>query len=888
MTNPDNRFQAAEDLRQKAEALARQRTARTPKDSAALSPEDIRKTLHELQVHQIELEMQNEELRTAQAEVEAGRARYFDLYDLAPVGYCTLSEQGLILEANLTAATLLGAARGELVKQPISRFILKENQDGYYLHRKRLFEKGKPQECELRLVKPDGALFWAHLTSTAAQAEDGSPVCRVVISDITERKQAEEHLEIFKQIVSSTSDGISLLDNDYRYVIVNEAYETFSGRRMEELIGVTVAEYLGESVFDEYIRPHFDRSLNGETVRFRDWFEYPTLGKRFVEVTYYPYMDAMGDISGVVANTRDITERERAEESLRESKELLSRTQRIAHTGSWKLDLTVNRLTWSDEVYRIFGCEPQEFAATYEAFLDAVHPDDRAAVDEGYSRSLREGSDGYEIEHRVVRRNSGEVRHVHERCVHERDAAGAIIQSTGMVQDITDRRGAAEALLKTNRQLEDATARSNEMAEQAGQASIAKSEFLANMSHEIRTPMTAILGFAGAALDGCPGQCNFGAGEHREHLRTIVRNGEYLLNLINGILDLSKVEAGKLEVERISCSPSLMVAEVESLVRVRGTAKGLELRTAFEGPIPEAIPSDPTRLRQILINMVGNAVKFTETGHVSLITRLGKLPDGESALEFDVVDTGLGMTDEQAARLFQPFSQADTSTTRKFGGTGLGLAVSKRLAEALGGDIRLVKTAPGMGSVFRLIIPAGLLDGVRMLDRTERTRQLGPEKQPATTRRTTLPDCRVLLAEDGVDNQRLIGHLLKKAGAQVTIFENGRLAAEAALAVRDAGNPFDAVLMDMQMPVMDGYEATALLRRQGYTGPIIALTAHAMGDDRQKCLDAGCDDYLSKPMTSEELFGIIARHVKTLRPAQTASEEQPVGHSPAPSPDEDA
>ena len=178
MTNPDTRFQAAEDLRQKAEALARERTARTPKDGAALSSEDIRKTLHELQVHQIELEMQNEELRTAQAQIEAGRARYFDLYDLAPVGYCTLSELGLILEANLTAATLLGAARGELVKELISRFILKENQDIYYLHRKQLFETGEPQECELRLVGPDGALFWAHLTSTAAQAEDGSPVRR--------------------------------------------------------------------------------------------------------------------------------------------------------------------------------------------------------------------------------------------------------------------------------------------------------------------------------------------------------------------------------------------------------------------------------------------------------------------------------------------------------------------------------------------------------------------------------------------------------------------------------------------------------------------------------------------------------------------------------------
>ncbi|MFZ5516624.1 MAG: ATP-binding protein [Candidatus Zhuqueibacterota bacterium] len=195
MTTQDSHHKDATDLRQKAEALVREMASRTQGDSAALSPEEIRKTLHELQVHQIELEMQNEELRTAQAEIEAGRARYFDLYDLAPVGYCTLSEQGLFLEANLTAATLLGTARGMLPKLPISRFILKDDQDIYYLHRKKLFETGEPQECELRLVKPDGTFFWAHLTATAARANNGAPVCRVVISDITDRKLAEEKSE---------------------------------------------------------------------------------------------------------------------------------------------------------------------------------------------------------------------------------------------------------------------------------------------------------------------------------------------------------------------------------------------------------------------------------------------------------------------------------------------------------------------------------------------------------------------------------------------------------------------------------------------------------------------------------------------------------------------
>jgi len=204
MTNQDNQPKDAADLRQKAEALARQRAARTPEDSAALSPEEIRDTLHELRVHQIELEMQNEELRTAQATIEAGWARYFDLYDLAPVGYCTLSENGLILEANLTATALLEMNRGDLIKKPISRFILKEDQDIYYLHRKKLFETGEPQECELRLVRPKGTHSWAHLTATIAQTEDGTPVCRVVLGDITERKQIEAERENLQSQLNQT------------------------------------------------------------------------------------------------------------------------------------------------------------------------------------------------------------------------------------------------------------------------------------------------------------------------------------------------------------------------------------------------------------------------------------------------------------------------------------------------------------------------------------------------------------------------------------------------------------------------------------------------------------------------------------------------------------
>jgi CheY-like chemotaxis protein len=301
-------------------------------------------------------------------------------------------------------------------------------------------------------------------------------------------------------------------------------------------------------------------------------------------------------------------------------------------------------------------------------------------------------------------------------------------------------------------------------------------------------------------------------------------------------------------------------------MHVRANAKGLTLREEYEGPLPETITTDPARLRQILVNLVGNAIKFTEAGGVRIVTRLLRHGGHEPKLRFEVLDTGIGIPETAIGKLFQPFTQVDASASRKYEGTGLGLTISRQLAWALGGDVT-AQSEFGQGSTFTVTVPTGSLEGVRLVEyQTDARPTLGlPQESTATSWKKRA--CRVLLAEDIPDNQRLIGAMLREVGVDVTVANNGQEAVEKALATRPgwgrrAGDPreaFDVILMDIQMPVLDGYGATRRLRQEGYTGPIIALTAHAMRGDRQKCLDAGCDDYVSKPVDRKTLLETVAR-----------------------------
>ncbi len=451
----------------------------------------------------------------------------------------------------------------------------------------------------------------------------------------------------------------------------------------------------------------------------------------------------------------------------------------------------------------------------------------------------------------LVREARTRVANLEERVQEKtRDLALANERLRAQIDEITLAGEMARAWAARLEQSNKELVRAHEAAESANRA---KSDFLSNMSHEIRTPMTAILGYADLLCEP-----EMPPEEIAQHVRTIQRNRDHLLKLVNDILDLSKIEAGAMSIEHLPCSPGKILREVVAMMGLRSTEKQVSLSYGARGPIPETIVTDPTRLRQILLNLVANAIKFTERGGVHVHARIVPPAEGENArMAFDVTDTGIGMRKDQMDHLFHPFSQADSSVTRRFGGSGLGLSISLRLAQLMGGSIT-VQSREGSGSTFTLEVDAGPLDGVRLVDFEEIADETADDGE-AWSRSGPRLSGRILLAEDGRDNQRLITLYLSRAGATVEIAEDGSEAVAKATSALAAGDPHDLVLMDMQMPSMDGYTATGKLRQSGYAGPIVALTAHAMTGDRERCIQAGCDEYAIKPIDRLKLIAICAR-----------------------------
>jgi signal transduction histidine kinase/DNA-binding response OmpR family regulator len=523
--------------------------------------------------------------------------------------------------------------------------------------------------------------------------------------------------------------------------------------------------------------------------------------------------------------------------TLQENEERIRMAVTAANMGSWRANLTTGLATRDANLNNILGGEAVETAQPIDDRFQTVHPDDRPAAIAAWRRAV-ESKGVYAAEFRLLR-EEGAVQWLREqgRFVHGHNGSPDLV--TGVAIDISDQKRAEEVLKETDRR---------------------KNEFLANMSHEIRTPMTSILGYADILLSHLKDP------DDVECVQTIKQSGNYLLEIINDILDLSKIESGELKVNHQAVSLPTLLSEIYNLMIVRAKEKSLALILRYDGALPENIASDRVRLRQILINLVSNAIKFTEHGSVQIVARFIA---ETSSLEFEVLDTGIGIAKEMQQHLFEPFAQADTSATREYGGTGLGLAITKRLVDMMGGTIAFA-TQINRGTAFRVAIPTHALDAT--------TIRLPRSLNPAQSWIANSPlDCRVLVVDDRREIRYLVRQFIEEAGGRAYTVGDGHSSFEAIQSAARENQPFDIVLMDMQMPGLDGYEATRQLRAQGFSRPIIALTADAMKGNREKCLEAGCDDYLSKPIDREILVEMVARYTSSAQNDSAAGSERVVG-----------
>ncbi len=706
-----------------------------------------------------------------------------------------------------------------------------------------------------------GTLKWLTQRAEIEWNENGTPNRAIgMVQDITSLKQATEALrqreEVFSSIVSQADSGILLLDIDTLAIIeFNDAACLHLGYPRDEFARLTVYDMqvnddrtatkaridamvaIGGSGYERQLR-----CKNGQTRHF--WISIKPI--------------QVGEMRRLSAVWTDITERKLVEESLAASQERLEIAQSAAGVGFWGVDLDTGKTWWSTEAEKLYGLPANSFGGTQKAWFDCIHPDDVGRVEQDVLRHM-ENNDAFEIEYRIIRPD-GAVRWLTSRgrvVMHN----GQAVRVLGVNFDITERKAANEELARYRNHLEElVAARTQEVAEArdaAESANRAKSSFLANMSHEIRTPMNAIIGLSHILRRNATDKTQI------EQLAKVTGAAQHLLGIINDILDFSKIEAGKMQLERCNFDVDRVVSNVCALISEKAQIKGLEVVSDISA-LPPMLNGDGMRIGQILLNFLSNAVKFTERGSIILRGSLHGENDEQVVVRFAVHDTGIGMSSEETARLFQAFEQADISTTRRFGGTGLGLAISRRLAELMGGNIG-VDSTPGTGSTFWLELP---------LDKVEGHRQ----RQTAAV---LPPGSRVLIVDDIEDARQAMAATLLELGADPTTLASGREAINAIVEADAAGAPYRIVLLDWQMPHMTGLQAAAELNALRLCDrPTILLVSGTLDAPRDDLNKVGIAGFIAKPLTASNLLVALEQYQDShpADNAQTASDTTIRGH----------
>lgn len=845
--------------------------------------------------------------------------------------------------------------------------------------------RGENVEFEFRIRGRYGEERWLRDRAFPGRGRDGH-LLQVVgfTEDITESRRGQDALRESEQRYRATFEqaaiGILYTAVDGKFLHCNLRFAEIIGYAPEEVVGLGFQKIMlpGDSIEN---LAAFQRLMQGETnvSGLENCFVRKDGSQVWVRLSISALRDQNGRLLHFITLVEDIHARKQAERLLQETSERLSLATRAGGVGIWEYDLVRSRLVWDEQMGRLYGVQPESFHGSFEDWRERLHPEDEARARRDLDTTLR-GERDFDTEFRVVWPD-GSTHFIRAMALVQKDEAGKPLRLIGTNWDISAQKEAADAFLRSNRQLEVEKNRAGKLAEEAAKANAAKSEFLANMSHEIRTPLNGVIGMTGLLLD-----TSLSAEQHR-YAETIRASGESLLHLLNDILDFSRIEANRMDLEEVEFDLCELLDQTVGAVAAQALSKGLELVVEVEGRVPSRVLGDPVRLRQVLANLLGNAIKFTAQGEI--VTRLALL-DFDSAkclLRFTVRDTGIGIPADKLQTVFEKFSQAEVSTTRRFGGTGLGLAICKQLVERMGGEIGL-KSQEGVGSEFSFTVRMGcgcsdkdveeekraaeILTGKRVLivddnaascqslrsrialwgalvetaanaplalqsvylsfdagvgpdlilidlqmdgmdgealfralavdsrlDSLRRValvssgarygvrraeeagftlcvnkpvrwrelrrilcRAMGVELSGGETRRAEdaapLPNARVLLAEDNPTNQQVALGLLKKMGLRADAVGDG---AEAIRALQHV--PYDLVLMDMRMPVMDGVEAARRIR-DPHSGvlnprvPILAMTANVQASDRQRCIDAGMNSFLSKPVLPEQLRQLLA------------------------------
>jgi len=658
----------------------------------------------------------------------------------------------------------------------------------------------------------------------------------------TSIKKHGSELEKLWRAVEASPSTIIITDKKGYIEYVNPKLTEVTGYTMEEIIGKK-PDLLNAG---KQPQEHYD-NLWRTISQGQEWHgEFQNKKKNgtlyWENASISPIKNSQNEITHFVMVSEDITERKMIEEELKRSEANLAKAQQLAQVGSWELDIATHELRWSTEVYRIFEINPEHFGASYEFFINIIHPDDREAVNNAYTNSL-ETKQAYQIDHRLLMED-GRVKYVNERCETFYDESGNPLNSIGTIQDVTDIKRAEMALSQAKEAAESATR--------------AKTEFLANMSHEIRTPLNAIIGFSDL-LSSLITDTN-----QKSYLDAILVAGKSLLNIINDILDLSKIEAGKLTVINEPTQLHQIFEEIHQVFKAKLQEKKLAFILNIDDELPHAMWLDEVRIRQVLLNIVGNAVKFTESGSITITvqTLIHKTDQNLINLFILVEDTGIGIPDNQKELIFKSFKQQDGQSNKKYGGTGLGLSISKRLIEMMNGQIS-VSSKPGKGSLFII-----QLNDIKIFMKKIDNQSLEKETNLNTIR---FKSAKVLIVDDIETNRIWVKETLKLAGLEIAEAENG----EQALQLIKSFSP-DLVIMDIIMPVMDGYTANQHIKSNPATShiPVIALTASTYEKKYEQEIKNNFDGFLFKPVNINDLFRELSLHLKTYERQEFTTENE--------------